>query len=166
MFCGDLAQKGTTIYIPPNLQGDLLAYLASLERVLALRPAQLLPAHGPVIDDPDYVLRGYIEHRREREEQILELLRGGESSPDVMVIRMYRGLKDTLVPMARESVLAHLLKLEHEGRARRSGGAVGRGCGQFPGEHRCSDDRSTVRQLQRRPYPSRRQTDSWTRRGS
>ena len=123
MFCGDLAQKGTTIYIPPNLQGDLLAYLASLERVLALRPAQLLPAHGPVIDDPDRVLRGYIEHRREREAQILELLRGGESSPDVMVIRMYRGLKDTLVPMARESVLAHLLKLEHEGRARRSGDA-------------------------------------------
>ncbi len=41
-----------------------------------------------------------------------------------------------------------------------------RGCGQFPGEHRCSDDRSTVRQLQRRPYPGRGQTDSWTRRGS
>ena len=124
MFCGDLAQKGTTIYIPPNLQGDLLAYLTSLERVLALRPAQLLPAHGPVIDDPDRVLRGYIEHRREREEQILEQLRGGESSPDVMVIRMYRGLKDTLVPMARESVLAHLLKLEHEGRARRAGASA------------------------------------------
>jgi len=123
MFCGDLAQMGTTIYIPSNLQGDLLAYLASLERVLALRPAQLLPAHGPVMDDPDRVLRGYIEHRREREAQVLELLRGGESSPDVMVIRMYRGLKDTLVPMARESVLAHLLKLEHEGRARRSGDA-------------------------------------------
>ena len=69
------------------------------------------------------MLRGYIEHRREREEQILELLRGGESSPDAMVVRMYRGLKDTLVPMARESVLAHLLKLEREGRARRSGDA-------------------------------------------
>jgi glyoxylase-like metal-dependent hydrolase (beta-lactamase superfamily II) len=123
LFCGDLAQKGTTIYIPPKLQGDLPAYLASLERVIALGPAQLLPAHGPVIDDPDRVLRGYIEHRREREEQILSLLRGGESSPDAMVIRMYRGLTDTLVPMARESVLAHLLKLEHEGRARRSGDA-------------------------------------------
>jgi glyoxylase-like metal-dependent hydrolase (beta-lactamase superfamily II) len=124
MFCGDLAQKGSTIYIPPNLQGDLLAYLASLERVLALRPARLLPAHGPVIADPDRLLRGYIEHRREREQQILGLLRGGESSPDAMVGRMYRGLKETLVPMARESVLAHLLKLEHEGRARRSGEAA------------------------------------------
>ena len=37
-----------------------------------------------------------------------------------MVARMYRGLKDALVPMARESVLAHLLKLEREGRARRA----------------------------------------------
>jgi glyoxylase-like metal-dependent hydrolase (beta-lactamase superfamily II) len=120
MFCGDLAQKGTTIYIPPNLQGDLIAYLASLERVLALGPAQLLPAHGPVIDDPLRVLRGYIEHRREREEQIVELLRGGEQTPDTMVARIYRGLKETLVPMARESVLAHLQKLEREGRARRA----------------------------------------------
>ena len=45
--------KGTTIYIPPNLRGDLAGYLASLERVRALKPARLLPAHGPVIDDPD-----------------------------------------------------------------------------------------------------------------
>ena len=118
VFCGDLAQKGTTIYIPPNLQGDLRAYLASLERVLALRPARLLPAHGPVIDDPEALLRGYIEHRQERERQIIGLLREGPASPDAIVARLYRGLKETLVPMARESVLAHLLKLEHEGRAR------------------------------------------------
>ena len=119
MFCGDLAQRGTTIYIPPNLQGDLMAYLSSLERVLALRPAQLLPAHGPVIDDPEAVLRGYIEHRQERERQIIELLREGETGPDAIVTRLYRGLKETLVPMARESVLAHLIKLEREGRAAR-----------------------------------------------
>jgi glyoxylase-like metal-dependent hydrolase (beta-lactamase superfamily II) len=119
MFCGDLAQKGTTIYIPPNLQGDLVAYLASLERVLALRPARLLPAHGPVIDDPEAVLRGYLEHRQEREQQIVSLLREGATSPDAIVTRLYRGLKETLVPMARESVLAHLLKLEREGLVRR-----------------------------------------------
>lgn len=124
MFSGDLATKGTTVYIPSNLQGDLIAYLASLERVLALRPALLLPAHGPAIDDPEAVLRGYIEHRREREEQIVALLRAGESSPDAMVASIYRGLTETLLPMARESVLAHLLKLEREGRARRAGDAA------------------------------------------
>jgi len=119
LFCGDLAVKGTTVYIPPNLRGDLTDYLASLERALALRPARLLPAHGPVIDDPETVLREYIEHRRAREEQILDALRQGDDSPDAMVARIYRGLKGTLIPIARESVLAHLIKLEREGRAAR-----------------------------------------------
>jgi glyoxylase-like metal-dependent hydrolase (beta-lactamase superfamily II) len=120
LFCGDLAVKGTTVYIPPNLQGDLTQYLASLERVLALRPARLMPAHGPVMENPESVLRGYIEHRREREEQIIDVLRkGGAAAPDAIVTSIYRGLKETLLPMARESVLAHLIKLEREGRAGR-----------------------------------------------
>jgi glyoxylase-like metal-dependent hydrolase (beta-lactamase superfamily II) len=119
LFCGDLAVKGTTVYIPPNLGGDLIEYLASLVRVLALDPARLLPAHGPVIDAPEPILRGYLEHRREREEQILDALRQGDADPEAMVARIYRGLKDALVPVARESVLAHLLKLEREGRAGR-----------------------------------------------
>jgi glyoxylase-like metal-dependent hydrolase (beta-lactamase superfamily II) len=125
MFCGDLAQTGATIYIPAKLRGDLVAYLESLERVLALRPAQLLPAHGPVVEDPEMLLRNYIAHRHEREEQVLALLREGASSPDAMVTRIYRGLDASLLAMARESVLAHLLKLEREGRVRRSDTASG-----------------------------------------
>lgn len=119
LFCGDLAQKGTTIYIPSHLQGDLVAYLASLERVLALQASRLLPAHGPVIEEPAPLLRGYIGHRREREAQIVRLLQEQPISPAAIVTRLYRGLKETLVPMARESVLAHLIKLEREGRVRR-----------------------------------------------
>jgi glyoxylase-like metal-dependent hydrolase (beta-lactamase superfamily II) len=119
LFSGDLAIKGTTVYIPPNLSGDLADYLASLERVRALKPARLLPAHGPVIDDPDTVLRGYLEHRREREEQILAALREGETTPDALVPLIYRGLQEGLLQVARETVLAHLLKLEREGRAGR-----------------------------------------------
>jgi glyoxylase-like metal-dependent hydrolase (beta-lactamase superfamily II) len=121
LFSGDLAVKGTTVYIPPNLQGDLADYLASLERVRALQPARLFPAHGPVIDDPDDVLRGYLEHRRERDEQILAALREGETTSDALVPLIYRGLKESLFQVARETVLAHLLKLEREGRARRRG---------------------------------------------
>jgi len=121
LFSGDLAVKGTTVYIPPNLQGDLADYLASLERVRALNPARLLPGHGAVIDDPEAVLLGYIEHRREREEQIVTALRSGEATPDSLVPLIYRGLKESLVQVARETVLAHLLKLEREGRAGRRG---------------------------------------------
>ena len=93
----------------------------SLARVRALKPARLLPAHGPVIDDPDEILRGYLEHPREREEQILAALRGGEATSDALVPVIYRGLKDSLLQVARETVLAHLVKLERDGRARRRG---------------------------------------------
>jgi glyoxylase-like metal-dependent hydrolase (beta-lactamase superfamily II) len=123
VFGGDLAVKGTTVYIPSRLQGDLAAYVASLRRVLRLRPLRLLPAHGAIIEDPESVLRGYIEHRLEREAQVLEALRTGHQDAEAIVARVYRGLKGSLVPLAVESVEAHLVKLEREGRARRDGNA-------------------------------------------
>ena len=123
VFCGDLLQRGGTIWIPGNEQGDLAAYIASLERVLALEPAKVFPAHGPVIDEPVRLLRSYIEHRREREEQVLDALRQGDFTPEAMTARIYRGLKETLLPLASESVVAHLRKLEREGRVRHEGEA-------------------------------------------
>jgi len=119
VFSGDLVVKGTTVYIPARLAGDLGAYLQSLQRLIDLEPARLLPAHGPVIDDPLEVLRGYIAHRLEREAQILDALRAGASDPPAIVTRVYRGLKASLAALAAESVEAHLIKLEREGRARR-----------------------------------------------
>lgn len=116
LFCGDLAVSGSTVWIPSSLRGDLADYLHSLERVRALGPERLLPAHGPVIDDPDRILRQYIEHRLEREAQILDALHGGATTVDAIVARVYRGLKDSLVPLARDGVIAHLVKLEREGR--------------------------------------------------
>jgi endoribonuclease LACTB2 len=119
VFCGDLAVRGTTVWIPSSLQGDLADYLASLERVLALLPARMLPAHGPVIDEPEKLLRQYIEHRREREEQILDALRSGDATEDAITARVYKGLKPELLRLARDGVIAHLVKLERDGRARR-----------------------------------------------
>jgi len=123
LLSGDLAVKGTTIYIPTNLRGDLAQYLDSLTRVLALGPTRLLPGHGPVIEDPDAVLRGYLAHRREREEQIVAALRDGARTADELVPLIYRGLKESLMNVARETILAHLFKLEREGRAGRRGDA-------------------------------------------
>ena len=51
----------------------------SLARVLGLDPARILPAHGPAIEDPAPLLRGYIAHRLEREAQIVEILRRGDT---------------------------------------------------------------------------------------
>ena len=118
VFCGDLAIQGSSVWIPARLGGDLSAYLASLKRILALNPARMLPAHGAVIDDPARLLRDYISHRLEREEQVIAALRAGDQTPQAVVSRVYGGLKESLVPLAQESVIAHLLKLEREGRAR------------------------------------------------
>lgn len=116
LFGGDLAIKGTTVYIPAAHHGDLAAYIASIERVIALQPARLLPAHGAVIDDPVTVLRRYLVHRREREDQILDLLRRGTTTVDAIAADLYRGLSDALMIRAREMVGAHLIKLERDGK--------------------------------------------------
>jgi glyoxylase-like metal-dependent hydrolase (beta-lactamase superfamily II) len=121
LFCGYLAWKGSTVVIPPSHGGDVTAYLASLERILKLDPWAMLPAHGPVIDRPVELLREYIEHRALRERQVLAALRSGLTTPDEMVARIYPALATALVPVARESVLAHLVKLEREGRTAHDG---------------------------------------------
>ena len=117
LFCGDLARLGGTIVIPASRGGDLAVYLASLERVRALGVRRLLPGHGPVIDDPEAVIAAYVRHRRQRDAQILDVLSAdGESTPEHVVSRIYAGLAPVLVNAAAETVLAHLLKLAHEGR--------------------------------------------------
>jgi len=123
LFCGDLAQRGTTVWIPFELRGDLSDYLESLERVLRLDPARLLPAHGPIIDEPDTLLRRYIGHRLARERQIVDAMRAGSATADDITARVYQALSESLWPMAKQGVLAHLVKLEREGRASRSGEA-------------------------------------------
>ena len=118
LFGGDLAIKGASVWIPASDGGDLGAYLRTLERVLALDPVRVLPAHGPIIDNPAEVLRAYLDHRFEREAQVIDALRAGATTAETIVTRVYRGLRDPLVPLARESVVAHLRKLKQEGRVR------------------------------------------------
>ncbi len=121
MFCGDLARIGGTVVIPATKGGDLKQYLDSLRRIRELAPRRLLPGHGPVIDDPSGLIDQYLEHRAARERQVLEALQDGLAAPDEIVARIYAGLPAELVPAAVESVLAHLIKLEADGGARRVG---------------------------------------------
>ena len=122
LFSADLVVPGSSVVIPASRGGSLAQYLASLRRVQALAPARLLPAHGGLIDDPQAVLREYIEHRQRREDQIVAALRAGVRQPDAIADRLYAGLAPALRGMARESVAAHLVKLREEGRARSAGG--------------------------------------------
>jgi glyoxylase-like metal-dependent hydrolase (beta-lactamase superfamily II) len=121
LFCGDLLRHGGTVVIPASKGGDLADYLRSLHRVRALRPRRLLPAHGPIVEDPIDLIDEYVRHREARERQVIEALRSGCSTPEDMVRRIYDNLPGPLVSAAADSVLAHLVKLEREHRARRTG---------------------------------------------
>ena len=97
----------------------MVQYLASLDRVAALSPVRMLPAHGPVIDEPVALLREYIAHRYTRERQIVSALASGPATVDALVTAVYPTVSKALRPVAGESVLAHLLKLEREERVGR-----------------------------------------------
>ena len=121
VFVGDMLVQGTTVMIPASHRGSLVEYLRSLDRLLALGPARALPAHGPLIEDPPALIRHYIEHRAQRESQIASAVHAGAGTIAELLSRIYPGVQPALEPMARESLLAHLLKLENEGRAQRIG---------------------------------------------
>jgi len=122
VFVGDLLQLGTTVFIPASAGGNLADYLASLERLRQLSPVRAWPAHGPVIEDPLALVDYYLAHRAEREQQVLSALGEGLSTVEAITSRIYVNLAAALIPMARESVLAHLLKLQGEAIAARDEG--------------------------------------------
>jgi glyoxylase-like metal-dependent hydrolase (beta-lactamase superfamily II) len=121
LFSGDnVLGVGTTVL--PARGGCLRDYLASLERLLALRPGAIYPAHGPRIADGAGKLREYLAHRGEREAQILAVLREGPARISEIVKRVYAAYPEALHAAAAQSVGAHLLKLQEDGRARPGAG--------------------------------------------
>jgi glyoxylase-like metal-dependent hydrolase (beta-lactamase superfamily II) len=117
LFTGDVILGGSTTVIPSD-DGDLLDYLASLRRLLALDVQRIYPAHGPVIEDGPAKIREYIDHRMLRERQILESMGDGLDTIPAMVARIYVDVAPALHPVAAMSVESHLRKLAKEGRAR------------------------------------------------
>lgn len=116
-FTGDLVAKGSSVMIEASRGGSLAKYLASLERIRDLKPLRLLPAHGPLIDDPGPVLTQYVEHRLMRECQVLDALAKGRDTITAIAESIYDGLDPALLPAARENVRAHLEKLQEQGTA-------------------------------------------------
>jgi hydroxyacylglutathione hydrolase len=117
VFTGDLVIAGRSVMIHWSGGGNLVEYLASLERVLALGPRVLLPAHGPDVTSPAALLQGYLDHRRMRERQVIDALTAGLDAVQAIADSIYHGLDPALMPAARENVRAHLEKLRTERRA-------------------------------------------------
>jgi glyoxylase-like metal-dependent hydrolase (beta-lactamase superfamily II) len=119
LFTGDHVMGwSTSVVIPPD--GDMAAYMASLEKLHDREDRIYYPAHGEAITRPRQLVRGMIGHRRQRERQILNLLGGGTGQVPAMVAAMYKGLDQRLWGAAGQSVLAHLIDLEQRGMARRT----------------------------------------------
>ncbi len=118
IFTGDLVILGGSVMIHTSRGGSLAQYLASLERLLALDPLVLLPAHGRRIDAPPTVITHHLEHRRLRERQVVDALGAGHATVEAIAGSIYDGLDPALLPAARENVRAHLDKLEADGVAR------------------------------------------------
>lgn len=116
LFTGDHVMKwSTSVVSPPD--GDMRAYMASLQKLYAREDRIYYPAHGPAVENPRQLVRGMIGHRRQREGQILKLLEAGEGHLPDMVAAMYKGLDPRLTGAAGRSVLAHLIDLQNQGRA-------------------------------------------------
>lgn len=120
LFTGDaVLGRGTSFIDEPD--GDLAKYLASLRRMLERDPRTIYPGHGPVVLDAKAKLREYLEHRAEREEQILAGLAAGDSTVEALVERIYAEHPSDVRELAARSVTAHLHKLETEGRVAKAG---------------------------------------------
>jgi glyoxylase-like metal-dependent hydrolase (beta-lactamase superfamily II) len=124
LFSGDTVIDGSTVVIAPP-DGDMTAYLASLERLSSrrLRLRSIAPGHGALIDDPAARLAGYLSHRLAREADVVAALEAGAVTVDQVVERVYVDLASALRPAAAQTVHAHLLKLAAEGRATGADGA-------------------------------------------
>jgi len=124
LFTGDtVLGRGTSFIDPPD--GDLAQYLRSLRRLLDLGPRTIYPGHGPVVLDARAKLQEYLTHREEREQQVLAAIGQGRSTIGQMVESIYAEYPIEVHTLAARSVLAHLLKLEAEGRVARTGGGDG-----------------------------------------
>ncbi len=118
LFTGDHVMDGSTVVIKPP-DGDMAAYLASLEKIRAMRLSMLAPAHGHPIEDPKARIDWYLQHRIEREAAIAAALTdAGSATVDELVATVYTDVDPERHPIARHSTFAHLLKLRDEGAAK------------------------------------------------
>jgi glyoxylase-like metal-dependent hydrolase (beta-lactamase superfamily II) len=121
LFTGDhIMGWSTTVVTPPD--GDMAAYIASVEKLQRRDDATLYPTHGAPVTDAKPFLAAYREHRLDRERQVLAAIAAGRDTIPTMVARMYADVDKRLHPAASRSVLAHLIKLEREGRVTEEGG--------------------------------------------
>jgi glyoxylase-like metal-dependent hydrolase (beta-lactamase superfamily II) len=114
LFSGDHVMGWSTSVISPP-DGDMASYMRSLDLLLDRDDAVYWPTHGACIEDPKTLVRAFIAHRLEREEQILACVDRGIYGIRDMVPVMYVGTPEFMFPAAGRSVLAAVEHLVQKG---------------------------------------------------
>jgi glyoxylase-like metal-dependent hydrolase (beta-lactamase superfamily II) len=117
LIAGDLVAGFGTIVIDPP-EGNMDAYLASLERLVELAPRTLFPSHGPPATDAVAMLRATVAHREWREERVLAAWRSGLREPREMLPTVYDDAPKLAWPLAERQIVAHLERLRRAGKIR------------------------------------------------
>jgi glyoxylase-like metal-dependent hydrolase (beta-lactamase superfamily II) len=123
---GDMVAGEGTILIDPDDAGDMEQYLGSLRRLGELATRALVPAHGPVLHDPQGVVDHYVRHRLAREAKVLAAIDAGAQDDAELLARAYADTPRAVWPLAARSLEAHLRKLEGDGVIEREGGRARR----------------------------------------
>lgn len=124
LFTGDHLMQGSTVVIGPP-DGSMKQYLRSLGRLQHEPVARIAPGHGLVIEDAQAEIARIIAHRLKREDKVMERLAAAQpASLDALVASVYDDVDPRLHPVAKSSLLAHLLKLEEDGRVMRDSRAA------------------------------------------
>jgi glyoxylase-like metal-dependent hydrolase (beta-lactamase superfamily II) len=120
IFTGDLILgQGSSMVTYP--EGDVAAYLRSLDRLASLEPRMLFPGHWDPVMDAMGKIAEYRRHRLERESQILTEVRRGEGTVAELTRRVYGDLDEKLALAAEMTLRAHLKKLVDDGLVRQDG---------------------------------------------
>jgi glyoxylase-like metal-dependent hydrolase (beta-lactamase superfamily II) len=125
LFTGDHILQGTTpVILPPD--GDMTDYLQSLERLRTLPLRSLAPGHGELMTEPEQMITTLVRHRLRREQKVISCLQNlGAATLDELVIPVYDDVAEHLLPWAKKTLTAHLLKLLRDGRVDQRGQAPG-----------------------------------------
>jgi glyoxylase-like metal-dependent hydrolase (beta-lactamase superfamily II) len=113
---GDLVSTLSSILIDPS-DGHLATYLESLRFLETVTDGTLYPGHGPPTPDGKAVIRKTLEHRAEREAQLMAALATEPQKVQELVAKIYTDVDPKMFPLAERSLLSGLKKLEEEGLA-------------------------------------------------
>ena len=120
LVAGDMVAGFGTILIPPHT-GDMNVYIEQLRRLSARHPHLIFPSHGPVVAQPQRVLKRYIDHRLSRHERVFSAVQSGLREVPSIAVDAYSDTPDAHPGLAEDQTLSHLLGLEREDRIGRHG---------------------------------------------